>query len=280
MSADREIAAGKRFAFGANWAEFLGLLDDRRIGQAVSSLRDMLRVETLEGRSFLDIGCGSGLFSLAARRLGATVRSFDFDPQSVACANELRRRYYPGDLGWQVESGSVLDRAYMESLGTYDVVYSWGVLHHTGAMWRALENAIERVGSKRGKLFIAIYNDQGWKSRLWWLVKLTYNRLPDLLKRPFVTVMMVTARAAVVARRFLGFKWQSGTAAANKVEGVRGMGAKHDAIDWVGGFPYEVAEFDTLGDYLKARGFVLTNCKRNTSWGCSEWVAERSACAD
>ena len=108
------------------------MIDDRRIRQAEESLSQMLREPSLEGRTFLDIGCGSGLFSLAARRLGAIVHSFDFDADSAACAAELRRRYFPGDLQWTVEQGSVLDDAYLASLGTFDVVYSWGVLHHTG----------------------------------------------------------------------------------------------------------------------------------------------------
>src|ERR1044072_5239228 len=100
----------------------------------------MLEVDNLLGKKFLDVGSGSGLFSLAARRLGAQVHSFDYDPQSVACTGELRRRYFPDDLHWVVQQGSVLDQGYLASLGSFDVVYAWGVLHHTGAMWRALDN--------------------------------------------------------------------------------------------------------------------------------------------
>src|SRR5205807_740046 len=133
------------------------------IAEAESSLKRMLEVESLAGRSFLDIGSGSGLFSLAARRLGARVRSFDYDPQSVACTRELRRRFYPDDADWQIEEGSVLDEGYVRALGTFDVVYSWGVLHHTGAMWRALAHAALPV-AVGGKLFIAIYNDTGTQS--------------------------------------------------------------------------------------------------------------------
>ncbi len=99
MSEAAGIDAGARFDFGDNWTRFLELLDDRRIGEAEASLRDMLGIADLRDRSFLDIGCGSGLFSLAARRLGAKVRSFDFDAQSVACARELKRRYFPDDAG-------------------------------------------------------------------------------------------------------------------------------------------------------------------------------------
>src|SRR2546426_1571009 len=140
MRHSEEILGGGRFAFGENWARFLALLDDQRIRDAEESLQSKLEVENLAGKSFLDIGSGSGLFSLAARRLGARVHSFDYDPQSVACTAELRRRYFPGDERWTIEGASVLDAAYLASLGPFDVVYSWGVLHHTGHMWQALEN--------------------------------------------------------------------------------------------------------------------------------------------
>lgn len=90
------------------------LLDDERVDAAEKSLREMLRVENLSGKTFLDAGSGSGLFSLASRRLGATVYSFDYDPRSVACTEELKRRCFPGDPGWQVGTGSVLDVQYLE----------------------------------------------------------------------------------------------------------------------------------------------------------------------
>src|SRR6185295_10447431 len=105
------------------------------------SLLTMLKERSLEGRRFLDIGSGSGLFSLAARRLGASVHSFDLDPESVRCALELRRRFCPADADWRIEQASALDRRYLAALGEFDVVYSWGVLHHTGQMRDALENA-------------------------------------------------------------------------------------------------------------------------------------------
>src|SRR5437667_10895072 len=127
-----EIGRGERFEFGKNWSRFLALLDDVRIVRAEESLKQMLEVDNFEGQSFLDIGSGSGLFSLAARRLGARVHSLDYDPQSVVCTAELKQRYYPGDLEWVVEQGSALDADYLRSLGEFDIVYSWGVLHHTG----------------------------------------------------------------------------------------------------------------------------------------------------
>jgi 2-polyprenyl-6-hydroxyphenyl methylase/3-demethylubiquinone-9 3-methyltransferase len=142
----------------------------------------MLQVERLDGLRFLDIGSGSGLSSLAARRLGARVHSFDYDAQSVACTSELRRRYFPADDRWTVERGSALDADYLRRLGQFDIVYSWGVLHHTGQMWHALENAVIPV-AQSGKLFIAIYNDTGTQSRRWHAIKRIYNEIPKLARK-------------------------------------------------------------------------------------------------
>ena len=150
-----EVDEGRRFQFGKNWTRFLGVLDEDRIREAERSLCEMLGVARLDGKTFIDVGSGSGLFSLAAYRLGASVYSFDYDPQSVATTLELRRRYAPGDARWQVENGSVLDSEYVTSLGQFDVAYSWGVLHHTGDMWRAMDNVVSLVGPG-GHLFIAL----------------------------------------------------------------------------------------------------------------------------
>src|ERR687883_600173 len=130
-----------RFPFGENWLGLAQELNDRQIVEADRSVKALLAVEDLRGRTFLDIGSGSGLFSLAARRLGARVHSFDFDPKSVACTRELKKTYFGDDESWKIQEASALDTEFMNSLGQYDIVYSWGVLHHTGNLWLAMENA-------------------------------------------------------------------------------------------------------------------------------------------
>jgi 2-polyprenyl-3-methyl-5-hydroxy-6-metoxy-1,4-benzoquinol methylase len=268
----QEVAAGERFEFGKNWARFLESLTEDRIARAEESLVRMLGPDAFAGHSFLDIGSGSGLFSLAARRLGARVYSIDFDPQSVACALELRRRYFPEDRQWKTEEGSALDPACLESLGHFDVVYSWGVLHHTGAMWKALENAAIPVASG-GLLFVSIYNDNGSASRRWTTIKRLYCRLPRGLK----FVMALATLVLVWWRRTLkdlllfrpGRSWRE-----YKLE--RGMSPWRDVVDWVGGYPFEFAKPEEVFDFYRTRGFTLERLKTNPgSYGCNEFVFRR-----
>jgi 2-polyprenyl-6-hydroxyphenyl methylase/3-demethylubiquinone-9 3-methyltransferase len=276
MTHASEIALGKRFEFGENWSRFLQVLDDDRIRQAEDSLRKMLDTESLARQSFLDIGSGSGLFSLAARRLGASVYSVDFDPQSVACARELRRRYFPDDTSWKIEEGSALDADYLKSLGLFDVVYSWGVLHHTGDMWRALENAQLPV-KHGGKLFIAIYNDTGTQTRRWKWIKKTYNRMPRLLRQPFAALMIAPDEIKPALRAVVRLKPQEYVQRWTRYDRNRGMSRWRDIIDWVGGYPYEVATPDEIFDFYYARGFSLTKLKcGGVGLGCNEFVFVRN----
>jgi len=277
MTADAEIRSGARFAFGANWARFLSKLDEQRIVAAQQALQEMLCLPSLEGMTFLDIGSGSGLSSLAARRLGATVRSFDFDPQSVACTHELKRRYFPEDERWHIEQGSALDNEYLQTLGEFDIVYSWGVLYHTGSMWVAIENAIQRVKSDGGRLFIAIYNDQGLKSHLWWIVKWLYNRLPRWLRPLFVFSVITLVRILVILKYTFRLEPMTAIRPLLTDRRERGMSGKYDVVDWIGGLPYEFATLESLQRYLASRGFSAIAVRPCTSLGCHELALRRNA---
>ncbi len=267
-----EIARGERFQFGQNWSQFLSAIDEERIQEAEKSLKEMLEVDSLAGKTFLDIGSGSGLFSLAARRLGARVHSFDFDPKSVACTRELRKNYFQDDESWKVEEGSVLDSEFMKSLGQFDVVYSWGVLHHTGQLWSALENAQERV-APGGKFFIALYNDTGSQSARWFWIKKTYNGLPGIFRTPFAVLVTIPGELKLMASSVLTLNPRRYTDTWTTYRRNRGMTKWRDIVDWVGGYPYEVSKPDDVFDFCRARGFALTKLKcGNVGLGCNEFV--------
>jgi 2-polyprenyl-3-methyl-5-hydroxy-6-metoxy-1,4-benzoquinol methylase len=259
-----EAEAELRFPFGANWRRFLADIDDERIEAATNSLKHMLCVPHLHGKTFLDVGSGSGLFSLAARRLGASVSSFDYDRDSVACTAELKRRFFPNDAQWVVQSGSALDSDFVASLGSFDVVYSWGVLHHTGDMKRAFATVLPAV-APGGQLFIALYNDQGWISRYWTTVKRMYNR--NRLNR--------IALIALHTPYLIGLRYMVRLASGRgRLE--RGMSLWRDMIDWLGGYPFEVSRPEEVFDYFRQRGFRLENLMTcGGRMGCNEFVFRR-----
>ena len=274
-----EVAEGRRFEFGKNWSSFLSNLTAARIRLAEDSLRTFLGTERLDGKRFLDIGSGSGLFSLVARRLGATVHSFDYDPQSVACTRELRRRYFTDDPNWIIEEGSVLDKDYLRSLGTFDIVYSWGVLHHTGAMYDALEN-VKPLVPVGGQLYIAIYNDQGDVTDHWAHVKRRYNTLPRPLAKLYALAIIGISEAKQLANHYRHGTIQDWLRTWTEYDLVskRGMSRWHDWIDWIGGYPYERATIEQIVDIFSNDGFSLTklfDCSDGS--GCNEFLFVRMA---
>ena len=263
-----EVAAGERFQFGKNWRQFLDKLNEQRIEEAQHSLLDLLETETLEGKSFLDIGSGSGLFSLAARKLGARVHSFDFDPMSVSCTQHLRDSFFPKDTQWTVQRGSVLDEGFLETLGHFDFVYSWGVLHHTGEMWRAFDLAAARV-APGGTLSIAIYNRHK-RSELWLSIKKLYCSGPlgkALVCGTIIPLKTVKILISSILRRKNLF---------SDHHKKRGMSLVQDWFDWLGGYPYEYASVEAIFKYFEQKNFRMTNLKTNNHLGNNEFVFKRN----
>src|SRR4030042_5085469 len=173
------------FSFGRNWRDFVtSFLNEDRISEAEKSLKGFTGLEKFNGLSFIDIGCGSGLFSLAAYKLGASkVMSFDLDPFSVRCCEYLKEKEgNPAD--WTISEGSILDESFINKIEKADIVYSWGVLHHTGNMWQAIRNAARFVKSG-GLFFIAIYNrvEGPFGSKSWLELKRVYNRSSRIVKK-------------------------------------------------------------------------------------------------
>ena len=278
-TAEQEAAAGERFDFGKNWQNFLESLTDEKVKTAEESVKELLGLDTLVGKKFIDVGCGSGLFSLAARRLGADVVSFDYDSNSVAATRSLRNRFFPECENWRIEEGSVLDLDYLKSLGQFDVVYSWGVLHHTGAMWTAFDNVTHLIAPD-GLLAIAIYNDQGWKSTAWTQLKKIYCKAPNGLKQLYlysmISALEVKGFAYAIARNQVPKFINRRLDYARQTK--RGMNHFHDMIDWIGGYPFEVASTTAVVDYFAQ--FQLTSLLVNSdgphNQGCNEFVFKKS----
>lgn len=265
------------FSFGRNWQEFLKGLDDERISIAEASLVEFLNLQDLRGKSFLDIGCGSGLFSQAAYNLRAEkVVSFDVDPFSVECCRFLHARSGKPS-NWEVLEGSVLDTDFLGGLGAFDIVYSWGVLHHTGRMWDAIRNAAALV-KPGGYFYIAIYNrilardgSTSWIHPFWLKIKRTYNSYPAVGKFVFEPLAMAAYLAIVMARL------ENPVTHVRNYKSHRGMSWKTDATDWLGGYPYEFATVEEVFKFVKGSfpDFNLTNLKVTSGRGLNWYLFER-----
>lgn len=255
-----------RYAFGENWRRFSRSIDEGRIESAIRSIEDMTGSSSLAGKTFLDVGSGSGLFSLAAHRLGASVVSFDNDPQSVTCTKETRERYRRGRHGWSILEHSALEPLPSNSSGPFDIVYSWGVLHHTGEMYLAIDSIVTAI-KPGGLLLISIYNDQGLLSRYWRTVKRLYNK-----SRIFQAGIIVLHAPYLFGLRFLV------RAATCRLRLERGMSMWHDMLDWLGGYPFEVAKPEEIIERVQILGFSLQRLKTcGGRLGCNEFVFRKKA---
>jgi SAM-dependent methyltransferase len=247
------------FSFGKNWKNFSKSINEKNMAIARDSLTEFLGLDSLRGKRFLDIGCGSGLFSKAAFDLGAKkVVSFDIDRHSVDCCRSLHEKQGK-PKSWVVCEGSVLDKKFLSGLGKFEVVYSWGVLHHTGSMWEAIRNSAELV-DKGGYYYIALYNKVKWKSRIWLCLKRTYNFFPWSVQSLMARVYIGAVFAFDIARLRNPF---------SRYERYikRGMEFKTDVIDWLGGYPYEYATADEVVGFMKENfpDFNLAKVKKVNS---------------
>ena len=254
----------RRFDFGSNWEAFSEQrIDTQRVAVAVQSLKSLLQRDALNGMSFLDVGCGSGLFSIAAYRLGAShVTGIDINPRCIEVSERNRDRLAPG-APITFKSASALSPESLEGLGVFQLVYAWGSLHHTGAMWEAIRNVAAHV-SPRGMLVLAIYNKH-ITSPVWKAIKWLYNHLPRFAQR----LMIVLFAGIIYAAKFIVTRH-------NPLKKERGMDFWYDVIDWVGGYPYEYATLEELEKFISAQGFLLhRRVMAQVPTGCNEFVFQR-----
>ncbi|MDD5454213.1 MAG: class I SAM-dependent methyltransferase, partial [Candidatus Ratteibacteria bacterium] len=223
------------FSFGKNWEEFIkSNFSQERIEISKKHILDFLELTDLSGKYFLDIGCGSGLSSLAALDADAEkIVSFDVDTYSVKTTKKLRQ-LAGNPSNWIVLEGSILDKNFLSNIEPADIVYSWGVLHHTGKMWEALEKAAALM-KKDALLYIALYTTTN-KSKYWLRIKKKYNRASKIEKK-FMEISFVIGHTIIQMLKFknplihiLNYKRK------------RGMSYFTDVKDWLGGYPYEDAK--------------------------------------
>lgn len=254
----------RMFDFGENWQEFSRThVNPERLATAAGSLQNLLGRDSLEGLTFLDVGCGSGLFSIAASTMGAErVVGIDINPRSIA-ASEMNRKRLSQKSAMEFIQMSVLDTAALHALGQFDIAYAWGSLHHTGAMWQAIQNTSECV-APRGTYVLAIYN-QHLTSPLWRFIKRYYSSLPrmgqEIIAVPFAGLIYF---AKLIATR------------QNPFNKERGMDFWYDVIDWLGGYPYEYATPDRVQDFMCALDYGMQKeISAQVPTGCNEFVFER-----
>lgn len=267
-----------RFAFGQNWREFLkNVRMDEALQKATEHSRNFLGLSSMEGKRFLDLGSGSGLFSLAALRMGAQeVVSVDIDADSIACATYLREQEGNPER-WKVIHGSALDEPFMTSLGSFDVVYSWGVLHHTGDMAKALNQAALRV-APGGWFYVAIYNRATpplpnilGRSSVWTRLKRAYVKGGPVTKKLLIWMEAIHQFLLFTTRGQNFFKF------VRTYSNNRGMNWYRNVVDWVGGYPYEAATPGELFELLKPHNMMLLNVFTTDGLGCHEFLYRKPA---
>lgn len=237
-----------QFKFGQNWKAYSEHIDDERIKVAEESMQKLSGRTSLKGNSFLDVGCGSGIHSLAALRLGADkVVALDLDPDSVATTQKVLKEH-SANSNVKCEQKSVFNLT-AETYGEFDIVYSWGVLHHTGQMYKAIEHASQAC-KKGGVFIIALYRKTPLCS-LWWAEKLLYSKLPRFLQ----SVLAIPYSAFYLLGKAL--QGENPVSFIKNYKSKRGMSFWHDVIDWMGGYPYESISPEELHQYANYLGFEV-----------------------
>lgn len=245
----------RKFSFGKNWQDYLESISEDRIQAAKTDIEKWLGKDAVKDKTVFDIGSGSGIHSLAFYLLGAkVVLSIDVDENSVTATKSLRQKYGEPE-NWEILHASILDDEFVQKNKTrqFDIVYSWGVLHHTGKMWKAMENSCEFI-KKKGLFWIALYvKGSRYKKDL--ALKQKYNRSSALgkwfLKKKYLS------RQYLKLLLFRDFKKIKVRLLRQEKILSRGMDVKHDIDDWLGGLPYEVASVAEIVDFTRKKGLIL-----------------------
>lgn len=260
------------FEFGENWKQFLTNIDEKKVQSAMNDISSFLGPGVMKGRTFVDIGCGSGLSSLAAYRLGASkIYSYDIDPVNIRNTEYLKTLFkIPIDFPWTTKVASIVKAESVRGMPKADLIYAWGVLHHTGAMWDALQNTAALV-QPDGLLYLMLYRDAKFAG-VWKSIKRTYVKSPSVIKFIMRNVFAAILISGIIAKGKNPIK-------SIKNYGIksRGMSWYTDVTDWIGGYPFEYAEAEDIVSFLDPLGFKLSKINPSISpkssglWGTGSY---------
>ncbi|MDD2902157.1 MAG: class I SAM-dependent methyltransferase [Syntrophales bacterium] len=266
-----ERTAAAQFDFGKNWQLFSEhALTPEKVRQARRDFARLLQGIDLKGKSFLDIGFGQGLSLLIATAMDARTVGCDINPTCGEVLEANKRLFFPEVAAAPVPViiGSILAdavladlrRASPEGTGLYDLVHSWGVLHHTGNMELALKNAASLV-KPGGYLILALYN-RHWTSPLWLGIKYLYHKSPPLLRQGMIHLfypLIYLAKLVITGE--------------NPRKQTRGMDFYYNVVDWVGGYPYEYAPREEIIARLQPLGLEIQRfIPAQVPTGCNEFI--------
>ena len=269
QSIDSEMPLEKRFTFGKNWSKFVdSQFNPERLEGSIRVFQDFTSLQVLSSKTFIDVGCGSGLHSLAAHKMGAKkITSFDFDPKAVDATAKLKTMA-GSPSNWAINQGSVLDLDFVSSLGKFDFVYSWGVFHHTGSVWEAIKNTSTLVASE-GQMYFALYSLDVQPNAEYCLktkekeVRSSYFRKMVMEQSYLYTYYYSSS----ILQRIIGlFKGESGR--------IRGMELMTDVRDWLGGWPMEFVLDDEVVSFVDKLGYQITNIKKGEA--CTEFLFKKT----
>ena len=233
------------FSFGRNWEEFIDrYFNEERVALSKCHILDFLKMPNLKGKYFLDVGCGSGLSSLSAFEAGADkIVSFDIEPASVTITRKLKKKK-GNPQNWTILKGSILDRDFLKQIEPADITYSWGVLHYTGAMWKALRN-ISMLIKKNGLLYLALY-EKTRRFNSWIRIKKKYSKSSPFGKK--IMEIQYFLLHTIVLHLIRG---QNPFRYISNYKKNRGMSYWTDVKGWLGGYPYECAKIEEVLQYCR-----------------------------
>jgi 2-polyprenyl-6-hydroxyphenyl methylase/3-demethylubiquinone-9 3-methyltransferase len=277
----------ERFDFGENWKNYnKKYLTEDKIRQANEAFIKFTEIQTLKELTVVDIGCGSGIHSLNFSRMNPKLLlSFDYDYKSVEATNYLKEVHK--NKNWDVKQGSILDEKFLLRMPQFDLVYAWGVLHHTGNVWLAIKNSCDLV-SEGGILYLALYSSDvkmlNRESTYWLKVKKKYNQSGFIVKR-LIELSFISREKSLSALNFLRVlikslvsRQKNKTKFFSRQKRYRGMSYLIDVRDWLGGWPMEYVSDDAVIELISSKNFVLKKIKKGEA--CTEFLFKKGSGAN